>query len=154
MLDATFEMVQYKIKLSMIDIVRDYPKDIASVVGNLTQLQEVFFNLIDNAYDAMMERKDILKEEGYRGKIRIYTKNANSGFLTIHLEDNGIGVKPEDFKKMFTPFFTTKVSSRRGTGLGLYVIKKIIASNHGGTINVSSTYKQGTRFTIELPTHT
>ena len=152
-LDATLEMVQYKIKLSMIDIVRDYPKDIASVVGNLTQLQEVFFNLIDNAYDAMMERKDTLKEEGYRGRIRIYTENVNSGFLTIHLEDNGIGVKLEDFKKLFTPFFTTKVSSRRGTGLGLYVIKKIIASNHGGTINVSSTYKQGTRFTIELPMH-
>lgn len=150
-LDAALEMVQYKIKLSQIDIVRDYPKDIPAILGNLTQLQEVFFNLIDNAYDAMMERKDTLKEEGYWGKIRIYTEFRGNGFLKINVEDNGIGARPEDFKKMFTPFFTTKVSSHKGTGLGLYVIKKIVASNHRGRINVESTYKQGTRFTLEIP---
>lgn len=148
--DASLDMVQYKIKLSQIDIVREYPKDVSTIYGNLTQLQEVFFNFIDNGYDAMMERKDTLKEEGYRGKIRIFTEPSEDGYLKIHVEDNGMGIKQEDFRKMFTPFFTTKVSSRKGTGLGLYVIKKIITSNHRGRINVASTYRQGTKFTIEL----
>jgi len=143
--------VQYKIKLSELDIIRDYPRDTPAINGNLTQLQEVFFNLIDNAYDAMVERRETLKEPGYRGKIRIYTESSGNGYLKINVEDNGIGAKHEDFRKMFTPFFTTKVSSKKGTGLGLYVIKKIITSNHYGKISFESTYKQGTKFILELP---
>lgn len=150
-INSTLEMVQYKIRLSEIDILRDYPKDAPLINGNLTQLQEVFFNLVDNAYDAMVERRETLKEPGYRGKIRIYTESPDSGYLKINVEDNGIGAKHDDFRKMFTPFFTTKVSSRKGTGLGLYVIKKIITSNHYGKISFESAYKQGTKFILELP---
>ena len=150
-IDATLDMVKYKIKLSEIDIVRDYPKSTPKVKGNLTQLQEVFFNLIDNAYDAAMERRQTFKEPGYRAKLKITTEYHNNGVLKIDLEDNGIGVKEEDYKKLFTPFFTTKVSSHKGTGLGLYVIKKIIADNHKGRISVESRYKQGTKFKLELP---
>ena len=153
-INSTLEMVQYKIRLSELDIIRDYPKDAPCVNGNLTQLQEVFFNLIDNAYDAITERRDTFKEPGYRGRIRIYTENSSNGYLRINVEDNGIGAKTDDLRKMFTPFFTTKVSSRKGTGLGLYVIKKIIASNHQGRISFESAYKQGTRFILELPLHT
>jgi two-component system nitrogen regulation sensor histidine kinase GlnL len=150
-IDATLEMVQYKIKLNNIDIIREYPKDMSTIYGNLTQLLEVFFNLIDNAYDAAMERQDALKEEGYRPRIRIYTEGANNGYLKIHIEDNGMGVRPENLRRMFTPFFTTKASSRKGTGLGLYVIQKIITVNHSGKIYVASHYAQGTTFTLELP---
>lgn len=150
-IDSTLEMVQYKIKLNRVDIARDYPKDAPPVLGNLTQLQEVFFNLIDNAYDAMMERQDTFKEDGYRPKIRIYTEDTHNGSLRIKVEDNGMGVRPEDKGKMFTPFFTTKVSSRKGTGLGLYVIKKIVAANHQGKISVESNYRQGTTFILDLP---
>lgn len=150
-ISSTLEMVQYKIKLSELDIIRDYPKDAPAINGNLTQLQEVFFNLIDNAYDAMMERRDILKEAGYRGRIRIFAESSGNGCLKINVEDNGIGAKAEDLKKMFTPFFTTKVSTHKGTGLGLYVIKKIITSNHNGRISLESVYKQGTKFILELP---
>jgi signal transduction histidine kinase len=150
-INSTLEMVQYKIRLSELDIIRDYPEDAPAVNGNLTQLQEVFFNLIDNAYDAIIERRDTLKEPGYRGRIRIYTESPCNDYLKINVEDNGIGAKNDDLKKMFTPFFTTKASSRKGTGLGLYVIKKIIASNHQGRIRFESAYKQGTRFILELP---
>ena len=150
-IDATLDMVKYKIKLNDIDIIRDYSKDIPKVKGNLTQLQEVFFNLIDNAYDAGAERKQSLKEQGYRARIRISTEYNNNGMLKINLEDNGIGVKEEDYKKLFTPFFTTKVANHKGTGLGLYVIRKIVADNHKGRIDVESRYKQGTKFKLELP---
>jgi signal transduction histidine kinase len=149
-LDATLEMVQYKVKLSDIDIVRDYPKDTPKIKGNLTQMEEVFFNFIDNAYDAIMERRELLKENGYRGRITVGAHPKDSK-LEIVIEDNGLGIKDENDKKMFTPFFTTKTSSRKGTGLGLYVIKRIITDSHQGRITFESDYKVGTRFIVELP---
>lgn len=153
LLNATFEMLQFKIKLSEIDIERNYPQDEINLKANFTQLQEVFFNLIDNAYDAMNERKAALKEPGYRGKVNISTIIDPQNHTTrIIVQDNGLGIKEEDQKKIFTPFFTTKISNRKGTGLGLYVIKKIISENHKGRIQVSSVYQQGTTFSLDLTT--
>ncbi len=149
-LDGTLEMVQFKVKLSEIDIVRDYPKDIPNIKGNLVQLEEVFFNFIDNAYDAIVERRTTLKEDGYRGRITISARGKDS-VIEITLEDNGMGIKDENLNKAFTPFFTTKTSARQGTGLGLYVIRRIIADTHKGKIALESSYKVGTRFIIELP---
>ncbi len=149
-LDGTLEMVQFKVKLSEIDIVRDYPKDIPNIKGNLVQLEEVFFNFIDNAYDAIVERRTTLKEDGYRGRITISARGKDS-VIEITLEDNGMGIKDENLNKAFTPFFTTKTSARQGTGLGLYVIRRIIADSHKGKIALESSYKIGTRFIIELP---
>ncbi|MDP2940226.1 MAG: ATP-binding protein, partial [Candidatus Omnitrophota bacterium] len=148
---ASLEMVQYKVRLSEIDFVRDYHEDLPKIKGNFTQLQEVFFNLIDNAYDATVQRKQELNEENYKGKITVSCHaNVKDGFLEIRFEDNGIGVAAEDNEKLFTPFFTTKTSSKKGTGLGLYVIQKIITANHHGKIHFESEYKKGTTFIIEL----
>ena len=153
LLNAALEMLQFKIKLNEIDIERNYPKEETNLKANFTQLQEVFFNLIDNAYDAMNERKAELKEPGYRGKVKIVAIPDPANRVTkIIVHDNGLGIKEEDQKKVFTPFFTTKISNRKGTGLGLYVIKKIITENHKGRIQVSSIYKQGTTFSLELAT--
>ncbi|MGE5197279.1 MAG: ATP-binding protein [Deltaproteobacteria bacterium] len=150
-LDNTLEMVQYKVKLSEIDIVRDFPKDQPRIKGNMVQLEEVFFNLIDNAYDAIVERRTTLKEPGYRGRITFATRLMADGMLEIAVEDNGIGIKEANNTKVFTPFFTTKTSSRKGTGLGLYVIKRIITENHRGNISFESEHKIGTRFILEMP---
>jgi len=149
-LDGTLEMVQYKVKLSDIDIIRNYPKDTPKIKANLIQLQEAFFNFIDNANDAISERKQLFKEENYRGKITVSTSPKN-GNLEIIVEDNGIGVKESNLKKIFTPFFTTKASSQKGTGLGLYVIRRIITDMHKGKISFDSEYQRGTRFILELP---
>jgi signal transduction histidine kinase len=149
-LDGTLEMVKYKIKLPEIDIVREYPKEIPAIKGNLVQLQEVFFNFIDNAYDAIVERRTTLEEEGYRGRISIFAA-AREDNLEIIIEDNGMGIKDDCIKKVFTPFFTTKTSARRGTGLGLYVIRRVIVDLHKGKIGFESAYKVGTRFIVELP---
>lgn len=149
-IDSALEMAQYKVKLNEIEIRRNYDKDLPKVKVNLTQLQEVFFNLIDNAYFATEQRKEELKEEDYKGCIDFSAKVLD-GKCQIKVSDNGIGVKKEDFNKLFTPFFTTKATSNKGTGLGLFVIQKIITNNHKGSISVESTYKQGTTFIIELP---
>jgi len=150
-IDGTLDMVQYKIKLSEIDIVRNYPKDTPKIKGNLVQLQEAFFNFIDNAYDSIVERRDILKEEGYRGKITVSAQPQPDGKLEIVVQDNGMGMKDSSRKRVFTPFFTTKASSHKGTGLGLYVIKRIIEENNQGKISFASEYGQGTSFFVELP---
>ena len=63
-LTLPLEMLQFKIKLSEIDIERNYPKEETNLKANFTQLQEVFFNLIDNAYDAMNERKGRTQRTG------------------------------------------------------------------------------------------
>lgn len=150
-LDGTLDMVQYKVNLPEIDIIRNYPKDGPKIKGNSVQLQEVFFNFIDNGYDSTVERKTILKEEGYRGRITFSAQPQENGMLLITVEDNGMGIKDEDKKKLFTPFFTTKVSSRHGTGLGLYVIKRVIEEFHKGKIWFASEYGKGTRFFLQLP---
>jgi signal transduction histidine kinase len=149
-LDATLDMLKYKINLSEIDITRGYVKDLPKIKGNQIQLQEVFFNFCDNAYDAIVERKVALKEEGYRGKIN-FSAQPKDTMLEITIEDNGMGIKEDLGKKVFTPFFTTKTSSHKGTGLGLYVIKKIITDNQKGRVSFKSAYKVGTRFIVELP---
>jgi signal transduction histidine kinase len=150
-IDGTLDMVQYKVRLSEIDIVRDYSRDIPKIKGNLAQLIEVFFNFIDNAYDSIVERRELLKEEGYRGKIIISAHpKTEEGALEIVVEDNGMGIKEQYSKKIFTPFFTTKISARKGTGLGLYVIRRIITELHKGKITFESEYKTGTRFILEL----
>jgi signal transduction histidine kinase len=150
-LDNTLEMVQYKVNLAEIDIVRDYTKDTPRLKGNLIQLQEAFFNFIDNAYDAIVERREVLKEAGYRGTVTISAKPKENN-LEIIIQDNGMGIKDANNNKVFTPFFTTKTSSRqKGTGLGLYVIRRIITDTHKGKITFESEYKVGTRFILELP---
>ena len=148
-IDGALEMVQYKVRLQELDIEKRIPKGLPKIKCNLTQLQEVFFNLIDNAYDAIKERREVLKEEGYKGKIVISAAQKDDHIL-ITFQDNGIGIKDKDKGKLFTPFFTTKASSRKGTGLGLYVIRKIV-SFHNGTVSIDSTYNKGTKFEIVLP---
>ena len=143
------EMVGYKIKLKEIDLINKLEENLTPLNGNAVQLQEVFFNLIDNAYDAIQERLIMIKEEGYRGKVEI-TALADKEYLHISVQDNGMGIKEEEKRHLFTPFFTTKATAKKGTGLGLYVIEKIIAG-HGGQISIASAYKVGTCFTISLP---
>ena len=148
---AAFEMAQFKIKTQELKVVRNYdPQTIPKIKGNFTQLQEVFFNLVDNAYDAMMQRKTEKKEPGFQPTLTIRVERRDTQ-VEIIFEDNGMGVKEEDAHKLFTPFFTTKLSSKKGTGLGLYVIKKIIEDNHKGRVEMVSGYMAGTKMKIHLP---
>ncbi|MBI5145158.1 MAG: GAF domain-containing protein, partial [Candidatus Omnitrophica bacterium] len=164
-IDRTIKVLSVEVhKFQNIDIAINVDKDVPSVLGSFVGLQNVFVNMFNNAYDAILDMRHYIQEhpqEGiadYRGKIEV-AANRQKGNIRIHITDNGIGMTPGVLKRLFTPLYTTKASSEKrqeqkttgGTGIGLYAIL-VIVKNHGGTIKVEKTeYLKGTDFLIELP---
>ena len=70
----------------------------------------------------------------------------------IYIQDNRIGIKPENINNVFSAFFTTKLEEEKNSGIGLYIIKKIIEETHKGKIEFRSKYGYGSTFLITLPT--
>ena len=70
-------------------------------------------------------------------------------YVDVQVEDNGSGITSEQMTRIFDPYFTTK-QGKSGTGLGLYITKKVV-EDHNGSIKVDSTPDVGTTFTIRLP---
>ena len=109
-----------------------------------SQLQQVLLNLLNNAIDAITERHG---SQG--GELFIQAGPENDGKVRIAVADNGAGISPENLKKVFTPFFTTKEPGK-GTGLGLSVCYGIV-DGMGGTMEVESEKGVGTTFSVHLP---
>ena len=131
--------------LSVVGHELKYKAKIVTAFGSLPllschpcQLNQVFANLLVNAAQAI---------EG-RGRVSIRTFS-QEGSIYIVIEDSGPGIPPENLKKVFDPFFTTKPVGK-GTGLGLYLSRKIVES-HGGTLTVESKPGKGAAFTVRLP---
>ncbi len=116
----------------------DVAEGLPAIHSDRGRLQQVFLNLLGNAFAAV--------EDG--GRIQVTMLVEKEGFVTTHVEDDGVGIAEEDLGRVFEPFFTTKEGS--GTGLGLSVTYGIV-NRLGGKISVSSTLGQGTRFTVSLP---
>ena len=118
----------------------------ATIYGFPAELKQVFLNLIGNAVQAM--------PEGGRLRLRVHQctdPRTQLKGVAIGICDNGSGIKPEDAKRLFEPFFSTK--SAKGTGLGLWISKGII-QKHEGTIqfrSVRTSRSCGTCFRIFLP---
>ena len=75
---------------------------------------------------------------------------ANEAQAQVTISDNGVGMTADELAKLFIPFFTTKATSVKGTGLGLFIIQKIVEA-HGGRIHASSDVGRGALFIVELP---
>lgn len=150
-LDIALGVLRYKIKFDEFDFKQDVPDALPKIMGDSTQLGEVFFNLIDNAYDAIKERREANAQPDYQPRISIVAYiRKDTKYLHIDVSDTGMGIKDDFMPKLFVPFYTTKASSGKGTGLGLHVIKRIIEF-HKGKISVESKHGEGTTFKIELP---
>jgi len=124
-------------------LIEDLSPDLPEIKVDPTQLQQVILNLINNAFDAVME-----KHGGPGGEIRVTTRPAD-GFVVIEVSDNGCGISAAHLDKVFTPFFTTKPVGK-GTGLGLAVCYGII-DKMGGVIEAGGREGQGAAFTVRLP---
>ena len=103
-----------------------------------TQINQVFYNIIKNAIQAMPENKEL----------HIQINTYKDDYLCINFIDKGKGINAEQISKIFDPYFSNKTA---GTGLGLFIVEKIIRS-HGGFINIESKVEHGTNFKIHLPT--
>ena len=149
LLDQTLELAEndYDLKkkygFRKIEIVRDYEKDLPDVVCEAATLQQVFFNLVKNAAQAM--------SDGERKARRLCIKvSSESHGIRIEVEDTGRGMDDTTRKRAFEPFFTTKAPGV-GTGLGLSVAYFIVTEHHKGSMSVDSIPGGGTTFTIRLP---
>ena len=123
------------------------------IYGIKSQLTEAIYNMLDNAYEAAHEKRVYLSKEItniYVPSVELKLSQTPERSI-IEITDNGIGIKDDDKHKIFAPFFTTKSSYKSGSGIGAYVVKRIIEENHKGKIRFNSTYMQGTSFVIELP---
>ena len=124
--------------------------DVHDIFASEALLQDCFYNLIDNAFDAIRDAiSKKVKPETHAGEI-IVTLQQKDQIFTIQVSDNGIGLTKENQRKLFTPYFTTKATSGKGSGLGLYVIRDFIEM-HKGTVGCDSEYGKGTTFTVKIP---
>ena len=125
---------QYK---NRIEIHKEYG-DIPRIQGYPGKLNQVFMNLLSNAFHAVQGNGDVW----------IRTRSGE-GAVEVEIEDNGVGIPKENLKRIFEPFFTTKPVGQ-GTGLGLSISYGIV-EQHGGKIQVASIPQKGTAFTVRLP---
>ena len=131
-------LLEHQLDRSRIVVRREPCPELPLVRGNGNRLQQVFFNLILNARDAMPSG----------GWLTLRTE-ADGDTVIVEVKDTGHGIRREDIKRIYDPFFTTKGTSR-GTGLGLSVSYGIV-QEHGGAIFVDSTPGTGTTFQVALP---
>ena len=129
----------------------DIRQELDPAVGQIVAVQEdlarVFANLVTNACHAMAERAGASGDE-YAPELRIASRRTDDG-AAITIRDNGTGMTPEVMAKIFSPFFTTKESSR-STGLGLTLSHEIVRE-HGGQIVPESRPGEYTVMTVQLP---
>jgi len=114
--------------------------DPLTVTVNRTRIEQILVNLITNAVDAI----------GMHGTVTIETRESRDGKRAmVEVRDTGSGIDPAILEKIFEPFYTTK-GPERGTGLGLPVVREIVAS-YGGELTVDSKLGAGTTFRFDIP---
>ena len=137
-LKQTIELLGNYARTNNIAIRTELAPDLPIIASDGAQLQQVFFNLISNAVDAI----------GKDGLIQVQSQWADSS-IAVKIIDNGPGIPKESQKRIFDPFFTSKHVGK-GTGLGLWVSYNII-EKMGGTISLNSDVGNGATFIVEIP---
>ena len=136
-----------------IEISVEIPKDLQMVMGDVTQIHQVFMNFFVNARDAMPNGGRIALSATNLQIDKAFAANhieAHVGpYIMVTVADTGTGIAPEQLDRIFEPFFTTK-QTKGGTGLGLSTAHGIIKS-HDGFITVYSEVGKGTQFNVYLP---
>src|SRR5256884_5047208 len=125
------------------EVVEEFDEHLPATIGDSQQLQQVFLNIVNNAYDA-------IQEAGRRGKITLRTKRVEDS-VEVTITDNGTGIS--DPAKIFDPFFTTKPTGK-GTGLGLSICYGIVRAHSGEIQCWNNENGEGSTFLVRLPVAT
>ena len=152
--DIAVELTQYETKYEDIQIIKAYAGNLPPTIADLNRLAEVFFNILNNARDAILEAR--LKNPDAAGVITISSKR-HADEVELAISDTGTGIPNEILESIFDPFFTTKDVSRnpeserpKGSGLGLHLAKSVV-EDFGGRILVESQVGKGTTFRFLFP---
>jgi len=141
-LQATARIYQQRLEEKNGSLLVEPDPSLQEVFFDYQGIERVLLNLLNNACEAVPEGK---------GKIILASHRLpETDRFQVSVRDNGCGIPPENLKKIFEVFFTTK--GHHGTGLGLAVARKIVAE-HQGQIRVDSRVGEGTTFVITLPIH-
>lgn len=138
-IQKTIDLMEYRLTASNIDVILELDPELPGILVDELKIQQVFSNLITNAYQAMQDSG---------GKISISSSFSN-GWCKFEIIDSGPGIPAEIRSKIFDPFFTTRQMGD-GKGLGLSTSYGIVAA-HQGKLSFESKENVGTAFTIELP---
>jgi PAS domain S-box-containing protein len=139
-LRQTIKLRSYDFESHGVEVVEKLDEALAPALGDAQQLQQVFLNILNNAYDAV-------QEAGQRGRIIIQTSHHNNA-IEVAVTDNGTGIA--DPQRIFDPFYTTKHAGK-GTGLGLSICYGIVRA-HGGEIQCWNNDAQpGSTFVVRIP---
>lgn len=141
-LRQTIKLRSYDFASHGVEVFEEFAEPLAGAIGDPQQLQQVFLNILNNAYDAV-------QETGRTGSIRIRTLRKGDS-LEVHISDNGTGI--QDIDRIFDPFFTTKQAGK-GTGLGLSICYGIVRA-HSGEIQCWNNPNGGSTFLVKIPAAT
>jgi PAS domain S-box-containing protein len=142
-LRQTIKLRSYDFASHGVEVVEDFEETLAAALGDSQQLQQVFLNILNNAYDAV-------QDAGQRGRIRIHTRQ-QAEMIEVAISDNGTGII--DAQRIFDPFYTTKQVGK-GTGLGLSICYGIVRA-HGGEIQCwNNEAGAGSTFVVRIPVAT
>jgi two-component system NtrC family sensor kinase len=139
LLEELVALSAQRAKYSLVEITTNFQKNLPHLKLSLSELQQVFLNLINNALDAM---------EGEGGKLNLTTRQ-NENYIVVEVCDTGEGIPEANLNRIFDPFFTTKPVGK-GSGLGLSICYGIV-EKMGGKIEVKSSVGAGTTFYVFIP---
>lgn len=142
--EDALRFIAKQFELSGIKATKNLSPHLPKVMGDRSQLQQVFLNILINAKDALMGSA---KKELSIATRMIENRESGESCIEVTFSDTGCGIPQKIEDKIFNPFFTTKSS---GVGLGLSISKGII-EKHDGSIDISSQENKGTTITITLP---
>jgi signal transduction histidine kinase len=137
LVDEVLLMQQTGLERQNITVVKTIDPEVGPAAVDAKMFRQLLLNVVINAMQAMP----------YGGTLRLCMRTEGDGGVALEVSDTGVGIPPENLKRLFVPFFTTK---EEGTGLGLALCYSIVQA-HGGKIDVQSHLGMGTIFTIMLP---
>ncbi len=137
--DEVIDFLRKEAEYRSIAIVMDVPTNLPDFVSDRGKLQQIFLNLVNNAFQAMSDG----------GKLSISATRGKERSLIFTVSDDGCGIPEADRKRIFDPFFSTKKKTG-GTGLGLSITYGLV-QELGGDMSVKSEVGKGTEFTITMP---
>jgi len=139
-LKQTTKLRSYDFLSHGVEVMESYDPHLPTVFGDAQQLQQVFLNLLNNAYDAT-------EESGRRGEIHLETRQTGDA-VEVTIRDNGTGIV--DVERIFDPFYTTKQPGK-GTGLGLSICYGIVRAHSGEIQCWSNADRRGSTFSVRIP---